>query len=470
MGVVGSFDRRSALTGLLVSVAAVAVVTGVIYGLREIVPVVSTGVVYLLAVLLVSTYWGLWLGLLTALLSAAAFNFFHIPPTGEFTIADGEHWVALVIFTAAAALTSTLANSARARADEADQRRREADLTAEMARLLLGGASVDESLRSASQRVAQAFGLSSVSIELRWIDSDERRRAIPLLVDGDRAGSVVVPKDIPDETMEALRGRVVPALETLVAATRRRDELEAQVIETKALRRSNVVKTAVLRSVSHDLRSPLTAITAAAGGLGSKTLSDAEREELESVIALESDRLTRLVDNLLDLSRLQSGGAEPQPDWCSVEELVRAAIDSVPAPEAGFDVRLDADLPLIRADAGQLERALANVLENSSRFAAGEPVSIRASVTGRRLGIRISDRGPGIPAEDLERVFEPLHRAREDHDGSGLGLAIARGFVEANGGGLRAESLPGQGTTFVLQLPVPAEKPAADAPARASTT
>jgi two-component system sensor histidine kinase KdpD len=277
---------------------------------------------------------------------------------------------------------------------------------------------------------------------------------------------VLVPKDAAENTIEALRERVVPALETLVAAARRRDELEAQVIETKALRRSNVVKTAVLRSVSHDLRSPLTAITTAAGGLGSKTLSDRERDELTSVIALESDRLTRLVDNLLDLSKLQVGGAEPQPDWCSLEELVRGAAESVTPPEAGFDVDLDPDVPLIRADAGQLERALANVLENSSRFAAGEPVSIRAKANERRVTLRISDRGPGIPPQELERVFEPFHRSREGGGGgSGLGLAIARGFVEANGGRLRAESLPGQGTTFVVQLPVSVAEPTEGTPA-----
>ena len=116
---------------------------------------------------------------------------------------------------------------------------------------------------------------------------------------------------------------MVPALEALVGAARKREQLEAQVIETKALRRSNVVKTTLLRSVSHDLRSPLTAITTAAGGLASETLSDDERRELGSVIAVESARLSRLVDNLLDLTRLQSGAAEPQSDWCSVEELVR---------------------------------------------------------------------------------------------------------------------------------------------------
>jgi two-component system, OmpR family, sensor histidine kinase KdpD len=451
--------RRSWNIGLAVSVVSVAAITGLIYGLRELVPVVSTGVVYLLAVLLVSTGWGLWLGLLTAFLSAAAFNFFHIPPTGEVTIADGEHWVALGVFLVAAAAVSALADAARSRAEEAERRSGEADLAAEMARILLGGTSLDTSLRTVGQRIAAAFGLSSVGVELAWVDSDERRRALPLLVEGSRIGTVLVPRNTREEVMEALQDRVLPALETLVGAARKRDELETQVIETKALRRSNVVKTAVLRSVSHDLRSPLTAITAAAGGLESDTLSPEARAELASVIATESSRLSRLVDNLLDLSRLQAGGVEPRLDWASVDEVLRVALESVTPPPGGFDVQLDADLPLLRVDAAQLERALANVLDNASRYAADQPVTIRARGTGKQVLLRVGDRGPGIAREKLERVFEPFHGSG-DHAGSGLGLAIARGFLEANGARIRAESLPGQGTTIVITLPVPAGQPA----------
>ena len=132
------------------------------------------------------------------------------------------------------------------------------------------------------------------------------------MVEGDRAGTILVPRTTEPEVIEAIEERVIPSLETLLTAARRRGELEAQVIETRALRRSNVVKTALLRSVSHDLRSPLTAITAAAGGLGSPTLDDAARAELVSVISIESERLTRLVSNLLDLSRIQSGEIEPR--------------------------------------------------------------------------------------------------------------------------------------------------------------
>jgi two-component system, OmpR family, sensor histidine kinase KdpD len=369
---------RSPSVGLAVAAVSVAAITGVNYGLREIAPAVSTGVVYLLAVLLVSSYWGLWLGLVTGCLSTAAFNFFHIPPMGNFTIANAENWVALGVFFVTAVVTSTLADAARTRAEEAERRRREADLSAEMARLLLGGSSVEDSLRAVGRRIAVAFGFDWLTVELRWVDSDQRRKALPLIIGGDRVGTVVVPKDADPASLDALRDRVVPALETLVAATKRRAELEAQLIETKALRRSDAVQKALLRSVSHDLRSPLTAITTAAAGLESGTLSDEERSELASVVAAASARLSRLVGDLLDLSRLQAGSAEPRSDWCSVEEIVRAAVDSVSAPQGGIDVALDAELPLLRCDAAQLERAVANVLENSSRFAGSQPVVVRA--------------------------------------------------------------------------------------------
>ncbi len=325
-------------TGLVVAVVSVAVITGAIFGLREAVPVLSTGVVYLLGVLLVSGYWGLGLGLVTAVMSAAAFNFFHIHPTGEFSIADGENWVALGVLFVAAVVTGTLAEAARRRAEEAEQRRREADLSAEMARLLLSGASTEDSLGAVGQRIAKAYDLPSVSLELAWTSGDDRRRALPLLADGQRAGTLLVPSDTDDGVLEALQDRVIPSLEALIGAARKREELETQVVETKALRRSNVVKTTLLRSVSHDLRTPLTAITTAASGLGSDTLSPDERRELSAVISEESERLSRLVENLLDLSRLQSGAAEPRADWCSIDEVVAAAIDSLPASPGGFDV------------------------------------------------------------------------------------------------------------------------------------
>lgn len=449
-GVSATRDRRSPLLGAAASLAAVAIVTALIYALREVMPVSAAGVLYLLPVLLASTYWGFTYGVGTAVLSALAFNFFHIPPTGRFTIGDEQNWVALGVFMVAAAVVSTLAASARAREEEAELRTREADLSAEMARILLGGSKLEESLQVVGRRIAQAFDLPWVEVEIGWIDGDQRRRALPVVVEGARAGTVSVPRDTSEADATAIAERVVPSLETLLIAVRGREGLEAQVIETRALRRSNVLKTALLRSVSHDLRSPLTAIRAAAAGLSSASIDERDRTELAAVVETEAERLTRLVDDLLDLSRVQSGQLQPRADWTSAEELIESAIASVPVPAGGFDVRLEEGLPLFEADAAQIERALANVLENSVRYAGAEAVTIEARRMGGDVAVRVSDRGPGIAREELERIFEPFHSG--ESGGTGLGLAIARGFVEANGGTLRAQSLPGQGSTFVMRL------------------
>jgi two-component system, OmpR family, sensor histidine kinase KdpD len=172
---------------------------------------------------------------------------------------------------------------------------------------------------------------------------------------------------------------------------------------------------------------------------------------MAGVIATETERLARLVDDLLDLSRLEAGSADPRQEWCSIEEVVDAAAQGL----SEVDVHLDPDLPLVQVDSAQLERAIGNLLQNAVRYSNGEPVSVRANVSGARLLVRISDHGPGIAKEELERIFEPFYQVNGGtHRGSGLGLAIARGFVEANGGRLRAQSLPGQGATFVIELPI----------------
>ena len=372
---------------------------------------VSLGVVYLVAVLLISTIWGAWLGVLTALASALAFNYFHIPPTGHLRIAETENWVALVVFVIVALIGSSVAQVARARATEADQRRREADLAAEMARLLLRGNELSESLPAAAQRLASALGLPSAAIELAPVEGDERQVAFPLREGTTQLGTLLVPAGLPEETLRRLQERVVPSLEALLAVGLDRDRLLGEVVETRALRRADIVKTTLLRAVSHDLRTPLTAIVAAGEAIASPTLTDAERRELGSVITAESTRLSRLIDNLLDLSRLEGGAADPRPAWCSIEEVINAAVDDLRLPPARFSLLVDPDLPLVRADAAQLERAFANLLENGVRYSGGHPVSVRARVTGGRLLVRVVDRGPGIPPAQRDRVFEPFYRA-----------------------------------------------------------
>jgi two-component system sensor histidine kinase KdpD len=461
---------RTPWVGALVAVVSVTATTALVYPLAKVAPVVALGVVYLVAVLLVSSLWGGWLGVATAVASALAFNFFHIPPTGRFSISEGENWVALAVFFVAAVVASTLAERTRARTREAQERRQEADLAAEMARLLLRGSSLDDALPTVSQRLAMALGLPSATIELRAVEGDERRVALPLGV-----GTLLVPASLPAHVLERLQQRIVPALEAILGAAIERDALQREVVETSALRRSDVLKTALLRSVSHDLRSPLTAILTAVGALDSTLLSDQERAGLVADIGGEAQRLARLVDKLLDMSRLEARTAEPRVEWCSVEEVIHAAVDELALPAGTFSLAIDAELPLIRADAAQLERAFANLLENSARHSGGHAVSVRARVVGPRIFVRIVDRGPGVPPAEKQRIFEPFYRApsqvQNGHRGSGLGLAIVRGFVEANGGRVWVESLPGQGSTFVVELPLepvtappPAVRPGAEPP------
>jgi len=352
--------------GLLAGCGAVAAGTLLVYPLKDVAPAVSLGIVYLPGVLLVSTVWGWRLGLGTAVASALAFNFFHIPPTGQLAIAADRDGVALVVFAIVAVASSALAEMVRARAADAERRRAEAD------RLLA---------------------------ELRETEAE-------------------------------------------------RDRMQAEAIEAAALRRSDELKTALLRAISHDLRTPLTAIIASGSALGSPSLTEEERTELSEAIVTGGNRLARLVENLLDMSRLEAGEANPRREAVDLGEVIASAGEGM-----GGTIRLaiDPELPLVDADAAQLERAFANLLENAVRYGAGRPVSVRSRQVGERVVVRVVDQGPGIPEPEQRRIFEPFRRG-EGSAGSGLGLAIARGFVEANEGEIAIESVPGQGTSLVVSF------------------
>jgi two-component system sensor histidine kinase KdpD len=223
----------------------------------------------------------------------------------------------------------------------------------------------------------------------------------------------------------------------------------------------------VIQTVSHDLRTPLATIEQALDGLesGQLELTDEDRRELLETIRVEHTRLKRLVENLLDLSRLQAGAAEPSPALWTADELVAQALDELGDSERVV-VSARSDLPVVNVDAIQIQRVLVNLLENALRLSPpDEPVHVRVGATRKELLIRVTDRGPGVPEEDQELIFQPFHRvgSRGDERGAGLGLTIARGFTEANDGRLWLESRPGQGASFVLALPaveLPAEVPA----------
>jgi two-component system sensor histidine kinase KdpD len=485
-----SSEPPSRKVGAIVALIAVALSTLIIYPLAHVAPVVSLSVVYVPAVLVVSVAWGAGLGLATAVLSAATLNFFHLPPVQHFTLRHSGDWVALGAFLVVSVVASSVAEITRARTRDAVERRQEADLAAEMARLLLRADNLAEALPTAAARVAQTLELSSAAIEMDTVEGDDRRIAFPLREGSNRLGTLLVGAGTSEANLRRLQERVVPALEALLSAALEREALLGGVVETASLRRADTVKTALLRAVSHDLRSPLTAISAAGEAVASPSLSPEERAEMAAVIQEEARRLARLVDNLLDLSRLEAGAAEPRREWTSIEELIRAAVSEVGGGPQAFSLSIDPDLPPVSVDPVQLERAFVNVLENARRHSGGHPVSVRARAvrrlagtpataspaerdlgasvrarpSGDRVIVRVVDRGPGIPPAQLERVFEPFYRAgtaTSGHRGSGLGLAIARGFTEANAGSLHVESLPGQGATFVFELPLEASSPQA---------
>lgn len=242
-------------------------------------------------------------------------------------------------------------------------------------------------------------------------------------------------------------------------------ELAERTVEAEALRRSDAAKTALLRAVSHDLRSPLTAIKAASEGLESFRLSSSERVELLSAIRLEAERLDRLVANLLDLSRLEVGAVTANPELWSVDELVGRAVDALGLDASRVTVSLPDESAFVEVDAGQIERALVNLLENAIKFSAPEDrVSVAVDATDDEVIVAVRDHGIGVAPGDLESIFEPFRRGASDagRTGAGLGLAIVRGFAQANGGRVWAEST-GYGATFVLALPnvgSPVEMPA----------
>jgi len=352
--------------------AVVGVGTLIVYPLKSVAPAVSLGVVYIPGVLLVATIWGLRLGLMTALFSALAFNWFHIPPVGHLSIADSRDLVALVIFVIAAATSSTLAELARARATEAERQREET-------------------------------------------------------------------------------GKALAELEILAAE---RDRMEAEAIEAEAFRRSDDLKTVLLRSISHDLRTPLTSMIAAGAALGSSSATPRERQDLSAAVVDEGRRLSRLVENLLDVSRLETGKAEPHRELVAVGEVLEAARRSLGARQEGVRLAVDAELPAVSVDVAQLERAFANVLENAVRHGDGNPVLVRSRQIGPQVVVRVVDQGPGIPEPQRRHIFEPFYSAGlGESAGVGLGLAIAKGFIEANGGEIAVESIPGQGSTFVVSFP-----------------
>jgi two-component system, OmpR family, sensor histidine kinase KdpD len=456
-----SFGRIAATT--LETLAWVGLATALVAILDPVATPAGLGSLYLTAVLAVAIRRGQVAALAAAVLGVLILNFFFIQPLHQLTIADSDNVVALGVLLFAALVVGRLAAQSRQRAAEAElraaqaaAREREAGMLADAATALLGGADdlvaeISASLEDVG-RGELRVGISSAP------DARDGERLVRLPTE---ARSVWLYAVDSSGWTDADLNRIARPLAGLLDVAAERERAAARGAEAEAARRADAAKTVILHAVSHDLRSPLTAIRTAAEGLREQATTPEDRIALIDAIEEESNRLTRLIGNLLDLSRIEAGAVHPRTDWCDLLDVISTAVSHTPEPDSHhrIQIELDGELPLVRADASQLERVFSNLIENALRFSpSDQPVRISGGVGAGKVTVRVVDRGPGVPAPQRDAIFEPFNSG-DGRDGAGLGLAICKGFVEANGGELRLQADSADGTAFAVSFPF-VEQPA----------
>ncbi|MFB9836250.1 DUF4118 domain-containing protein [Actinoallomurus acaciae] len=460
-----SLGHRRLTTGWLLAVCGPPVLTGVmsIPGARLGLP---TELLFFLALTVgVALVGGLWPAIVAAVAGFLLLNWFFTPPLHTLTVAELENVFALLVFVAVAVAVATVVDIAARRSSQAARARSEATTLSLLATSVLRG---EDALPELLERVRETFGLASVSLLERAGDVWERIASAGADPCG-RPDDADVRVQVSDTLILALCGRVLPAADRRVlsafayqaAAALDRQRLAEQARQVRSLAEGNKIRTALLAAVSHDLRTPLASIKASVGSLRSDEVQwdPADEAELLATIEESADRLDRLVANLLDMSRLQTGAVNPLTRPMSIDEVLAPSLANVPGDQVKIEV--PEDLPPVLTDPGLLERALANVVENAVRHGGDEPVRVSASEHGGVVELRVTDRGPGVPDTAKSQMFEPFQRLgdRPRGDGIGLGLAVARGFAEAIGGDLHAEDTPGGGLTMIFTLPAEARDP-----------
>jgi two-component system sensor histidine kinase KdpD len=487
-------DRRSG-AHLALSLAAVGAVTVLLRAAR-VDNATTIALSYLVVVLFVAALAPLWVAIATSVAAMLSFNFFFLPPVGTFTIADPQNWVALVAFLAVSIVASQLSSSARSRATEALERRNELTRLFDLTRDILLTTEGEGAMEAVARHAARRFDLNTVTIAQPgggWrlhhggasapaipsadldsafarasgtLEFDARTRTYgghqTVTVDGltitlapVRLGVRVIGllavagRPLEAGTLDAIAGIVAIAIERLQFLDERRSaELATQRAE---------LSSALLASLSHDLRTPLTAIRTAVSNLDSAALAEEQRREQARVAAGELDRLTRLFDEILDMARIDAGSVQPRRSWTTPAEVVEAALSHAAPALAGRDVRVEArEDEGVEIDPRLASTALAHLLENAARYAPDGPIDIRGWTDERGLRLDVQDAGPGLQPSELERLFEPFYRGelfRTQVPGTGMGLAITRGLVAADGGRVWAENLTPRGARFSIAVP-----------------
>jgi two-component system sensor histidine kinase KdpD len=466
---------------------------------------------YLLGVLWVATRHGRGPAILASLLGVAAFDICFVPPYFTFAVADTQYLVTFGVMLLTALTISTLTDRVRRQADFARQRERRTAALFELSRRLAASHSVDDIIRATLGQVCAGFEGDVVIMTPAEDHSGLVVRAAharPLVDEGKEAGVAQWVFEhqqmagVGTATLPAAQGLYLPLVASRgtvgvlgirpAPATDLRDMEQLRLLESfanqaaLAIERANLadearhawerveaefMRNTLLSSVSHDLRTPLAAITGAASSLvqDDSALPAPARRVLAETIVGESERMERIVNNLLDMTRLESGGLKVTREWQPLQEVVGAALRHLSKRLAGRAVTTDlpSDLPMVPLDAVAIEQVMANLLDNAAEYSpAGSPIDVVARAEGSRLAVSVADRGPGLPPGAERRVFEKFFRAHGDGSGGrrgiGLGLAICKGLVEAHEGTISAANRPGGGAVFTFTLPVEGAPPAVD--------
>jgi two-component system sensor histidine kinase KdpD len=474
------------ISGALGGLAAVAVVTVGYTRWLNVTNPTTVALSFLLVVLVVAATCRLWVALLTSVGAMLCFNFFFLPPVRTLTIADPQNWVAIVAFLAVSLVASNLSSVARTRTNEAVGRRDEVARMFDLSRDVFLLTDSDETIAPLANLIARRFALNYVAICLRQGENDWRIAeggSLMLTLDRSRLAAAMADSESP-RTMEvaghlvqvvplrfgartvgllAAAGRPIESgtLDALVGVAAIAVERAQFLAERKARelsRRSEELKSALLASLAHDLRTPLTAIRVAATNLQASWPNDEERREQSALVLTEVGRLTRLFQNILEMARIDAGAIGADFRWVHPSEIVSAARDQVGDALARHELRIDADSDrLVRVDPRLTATALAHLLENAAEYTpAGSAMHVSATVTREGLALCVRDRGPGIAAGDLPHIFERFYRgadAKSHVSGTGMGLSIAQGLLAAERGRISVKNCPDGGAQFMVVVP-----------------